>query len=64
STLAGAGLPAFHTSVAVAGSGPGGYLLWAVWALVQGYVVVRSARAKRAAAGTVEGADAARGWFP
>lgn len=64
STLADAGLPAFHTSVAVVGSGPGGYLLWAVWGFLQGYVVVRSARAKRAAAGTVEGAATARGRFP
>jgi hypothetical protein len=55
-TLAAAGLPAFAVSPTVAGSGPGGYLLWAAFVAVQSVAVVKSIRAKRAAAGTVPAA--------
>jgi len=48
-----AGVDAFGTATAVVGSAPGGYALWTSFALVQTYAVVRSARAKRAARGTV-----------
>ncbi|MFB6195521.1 MAG: Nramp family divalent metal transporter [Haloplanus sp.] len=57
------GIEAFETTVAVVGSGPGGYALWAGYALVQAYAVVRSVRAKRAAAGTVANADVAGRWL-
>jgi len=50
-----AGVDAFDTAVVVVGSAPGGYALWLGYALVQAYAVVRSVRAKRAAAGTVAG---------
>ena len=55
-----AGLDAFGTAVGVVGSAPGGYVLWAGYALVQAYAVVRSIRAKRAAAGTVAALDRPR----
>jgi len=48
-----AGVDTLATSVAVVGSAPGGYALWAGYVLVQAYAVVRSVRAKRAAKGTV-----------
>ena len=38
----------------VVGSGPGGYVLWAAFVLVQLYAVVRSIQGKRRAAGTVD----------
>jgi hypothetical protein len=47
----------FRTAASVVGSGPGGYVLWAVFFLVQTYAVVRSIQGKRRAAGTVEAAD-------
>jgi len=50
-----AGVGAFGTAATVVGSAPGGYALWLGYALVQVYAVVRSVRAKRAAAGTVVG---------
>jgi hypothetical protein len=48
-----AGLGALGTAVGVVGSAPGGYALWGGYAFVQAYAVIRSIRAKRAAAGTV-----------
>ncbi|WP_254545900.1 Nramp family divalent metal transporter [Halomarina pelagica] len=51
---------AFHASVTVVGSAPGGYLLWLAFSLVQGYTVVRTAGHKLRSQGTVDGA-AARG---
>jgi hypothetical protein len=53
--------PTFATDLAVLGSGPGGYLLFAAAGVVQAVVVARSARGKLAADGTVPGADDARG---
>ena len=55
------GLNTFATTVDVVSSAPGGYLLWIVAVAVQGYTMVRSARAKTAASGTVDGADAVGG---
>jgi len=56
-----AGLPAFATDLAVLGSGPGGYVLFAVAALVEGVVVVVSARGKRRSRDTVDSVEEARG---
>ena len=53
--------PTFATELAVLGSGPGGYALFGIVAVVQAVVVVRSARGKREAADTVPGADQSRG---
>ncbi|SEA07600.1 Mn2+ and Fe2+ transporters of the NRAMP family [Haloplanus vescus] len=52
------GLDALDTAVTVAGSAPGGYVIWIGYALVQGYAVVRSVRAKRTASGTVDALSA------
>ncbi|MFB6107337.1 MAG: Nramp family divalent metal transporter [Haloplanus sp.] len=62
-TLVALGLPAFRTAVPVLGSGPAGYALWAGYLAVQVYAVVRSIRGKRAAAGTVAGAEESNSWF-
>jgi hypothetical protein len=48
--------PQLRTTAGVVGSGSGGLLLWAVFALVQLYAVVRSVQGKRRAAGTVPAA--------
>ena len=48
------GVPALRTTAGVVGSGPGGYVLWAAFVLVQLYAVVRSIQGKRRAAGTVD----------
>ncbi|MFB6151264.1 MAG: Nramp family divalent metal transporter [Haloarculaceae archaeon] len=64
SWLAGSlGLDAFATSVRVAGSEPGGYLLFAVAGLLQASVVLVSARGKRRTEETVEDAGQARGFL-
>jgi hypothetical protein len=55
------GLSTFATARGVVGSAPGGYVLFAVAGVVQVVVVILSARAKRRAAGTVEGQEAAQG---
>ncbi|SFL50562.1 hypothetical protein SAMN04487950_4040 [Halogranum rubrum] len=47
----------FRTTAGVVGSGPGGYVLWTIFFLVQTYAVVRSIQGKRRAAGTVDAAD-------
>jgi hypothetical protein len=52
---------AFTTELGVLGSGPGGYVLFAVVAVVQVVVVALSARGKRDAADTVPDADQSRG---
>ncbi|MEF8853261.1 MAG: Nramp family divalent metal transporter [Haloarculaceae archaeon] len=53
--------PAFATQLGVLGSAPGGYLLFVVVGVVQAVVVGLSVRAKRAATGTVPGADQSGG---
>ena len=63
-TLVEFGLGSFQTVPLVVGSGAGGYVLWAVYFVVQSYAVARSAGAKRRAAGTVDDAELAAGWFP
>jgi hypothetical protein len=55
------GLSAFATTAAVVGSGPGGYLLFAVYGVVQTLVVVASIRGKRRTRGTVDAVDEASG---
>lgn len=55
------GLTAFETSPGVVGSAPGAYVLWAVFVIVQIYVMYRTATAKLSATGTVENADEAQG---
>lgn len=62
-TLVEFGVDSFAAAPAVLGSGPGGYVLWGVYFVVQAYAVARSAGAKRAASGTVDDADRARGRF-
>ncbi|HET7325502.1 MAG TPA: Nramp family divalent metal transporter [Halococcus sp.] len=57
------GLDAFGTTVAVMGSGVGGYVLWAIALVVQIYTMYRSARAKLDASGTVDDADEASGFL-
>jgi len=53
--------PAFATELGVLGSGPGGYVLFAIVAVVQAVVVALSARGKRDAADTVPDAGQSRG---
>jgi hypothetical protein len=55
------GLSTFATSASVVGSGPGGYLLFAVYGVVQTLVVVTSIRGKRRTRGTVDAVDEASG---
>jgi len=55
-TASAAGRDGLGTAVGVVGSSPGGYVLWAGYAFVQAYAVIKSIRAKRAAAGTVAAA--------
>ena len=55
------GLSVFATSAGVVGSGPGGYLLFAVYGVVQTLVVVTSIRGKRRTRGTVDAVDEASG---
>jgi hypothetical protein len=62
-TLVDLGVAAFATDAAVVGSGPGGYVLWSVFGVVQAYAVVRSAVGKRRADDTVEAAGEAAGRF-
>jgi hypothetical protein len=62
-TLVDLGVGAFATDVAVVESGPGGYVLWLVFAGVQAYAVVRSAVGKYRADDTVEAASDAAGRF-
>jgi len=62
-TLGELGLAAFETTPLVAGSGPGGYVLWTAFFLVQSYAVAASVNGKRSAAGTVENAELAAGRF-
>ena len=59
----GLSFPAFQTTVNVVDSGVGGYVLWLLFLVVQVYTMYRSAQAKRAASGTVEGADEASGFL-
>jgi hypothetical protein len=56
--------PVMDTTIGVVGSGIGGYALWLAFLAVQIYVMVRSARAKLEASGTVAGADEAAGFLP
>ncbi|QSG11684.1 Mn2+ and Fe2+ transporter of the NRAMP family [Halapricum desulfuricans] len=56
-----AGLPRFETDAGVLASEPGGLALFAAAALVVGFVVVRSARAKLASKDTVPGSEQAQG---
>ena len=62
-TLTQLGLGVFETAPSIVGSAVGGYVLWAVYLLVQSYVVAVSAAGKREASGTVANADEATGWF-
>nr|WP_254535137.1 Nramp family divalent metal transporter [Halomarina sp. BCD28] len=55
--------PIMQTTVDVVSSNAGGYVLWAIFLLVQIYVMVVSARAKMDASGTVAGADEASGFL-
>jgi hypothetical protein len=55
--------PVFHIEWGVLGSAPGGYLLFAVVALVEATVVGFSARGKRRQRAAVEDAEEARGWL-
>ncbi len=58
------GVAVARTEPAIVGSAPGGYALWAVFVLVQGYTVVRTIRAKRRASGVDQSIrEAARGWL-
>ncbi|QIB74662.1 Nramp family divalent metal transporter [Halogeometricum borinquense] len=63
-TLVELGAGAFETAPTVFGSGIGGYVLWAVFLIIQSYAVARSATAKRRADGTVADAELAKGRFP
>jgi MFS family permease len=58
------GVAPFETSPTLLGSAAGGYALWAVFLVVQGYTVAKTARAK-ARETDVDDADreAARGWL-
>nr|WP_240625448.1 Nramp family divalent metal transporter [Halonotius pteroides] len=53
----------FETQATVVGSNVGGGLLWLGYGVIQLAVMYRVAQAKLAAAGTVDDADRARGWF-
>ena len=53
----------FETEAIVIGSAAGGWLLWLGYGAIQLVVMYRVARAKMAAAGTVDDAERARGWF-
>jgi len=53
----------FETEAIVIGSEVGGGLLWLGYGAIQLVVMYRVARAKMAAAGTVDDAERARGWF-
>ena len=53
----------FETEAIVIGSEVGGGLLWLGYGVIQIAVMYRVARAKMAAAGTVDDAERARGWF-
>ena len=55
------GLSAFATTAGVVASGPGGYLLFAVYGVVQTLVVVTSIRGKRRTRGTIDAVDEASG---
>ena len=57
----GLSFPAFQTTVNVVDSGVGGYLLWALFLVVQIYVMYRSWKGKQESADTVEDADIAKG---
>lgn len=53
----------FETQATVVGSDVGGGVLWLGYGVIQLAVMYRVAQAKLAAAGTVDDADRARGWF-
>ena len=53
----------FETQATVVGSNIGGGVLWLGYGVIQLAVMYRVAQAKLAAAGTVDDADRARGWF-
>ncbi|MFC7098708.1 Nramp family divalent metal transporter [Halobaculum marinum] len=55
------GLDVFATEVGVAGSAPGGYLLWVLALAVQVYTMYRSAQGKLESSDTVDEADEATG---
>jgi hypothetical protein len=57
------GLSSFETSAAIVGSGAGGYAMWLLAAVVQIYVMARSAQYKMAKQGTVEGAEKGKGFL-
>lgn len=57
------GLRLFAIQATVIGSNVGGGLLWLGYGVIQLAVMYRVARAKMAAAGTVDDAERARGWF-
>jgi len=57
------GLGTFAVRTTMLGSAPGGYALWAIYLLVQGYTMYRVGRAKVVADGTVTDAATAKGWF-
>ena len=55
--------PFWDTTIQIVGSGVGGYLLWAVFFVVQIYTMYRSGKAKLDANDTVEDADDAKGFL-
>ena len=57
------GIEAFSVTIGVIGSGVGGYALWLFVLVIQIYTMIRSARAKLDASGTVEDADEASGFL-
>ncbi|MFB6112616.1 MAG: Nramp family divalent metal transporter [Halodesulfurarchaeum sp.] len=57
------GMETFQTSVAIAGSNSGAYVLWAIFVIIQIYVMARSVQYKQRKQGTVEGSDEARGFL-
>jgi len=58
------GLTTLQVTTVVVGSGPGGYVLWLGYGLVQAYTVTRTTTAKLAKAGTVPTTADSRGPFP
>jgi len=57
------GLRFFAIQATLIGSNTGGGLLWLGYGIIQLAIMYRVARAKMAAAGTVDDAERARGWF-
>ncbi|WP_435065782.1 Nramp family divalent metal transporter [Halobaculum sp. EA56] len=58
------GISVFAVEMAILGSSPGGYLLWAGYVVVQAFLVYRVTVAKLASEGTVADSEAGQGWFP